>query len=213
LEDLNSLSIDELKKIRLKEEEASLKSNFFNPLDKFTEIDDLLRENIKQQHFTNQLLLALYYKKEKDGKIVPIQPNGIDTSAILEGLRGAGDDYKTLVVNIEGEKITGSETIFKISGTGILAECKFQSSNLDVNNKAYGVRIYSDKDIIYQDTWANFESRSFFETDMTCYEDVIGYYILSFKTIGYLKNLKIEVYDSKASFTNIYIKYHQKSGV
>jgi len=172
-----------------------------------------LKDLTQEQEVTNKILLALYIQEAEDGTITAKPIAGVDTSAILEGLRGVGDDYKTLVVNIEGGRITGSEKILKISGTGILAECKFQSSNLDVNNKAYGVRIYSDKDIIYQDTWANFESRSFFETDMTCYEDVIGYYILSFKTIGYLKNLKIEVYDSKASFTNIYIKYHQKSGV
>jgi len=116
-----------------------------------------------------------------------------------------------MVKNIENPKITGSESVFGISGTGILAEVKFQSSNSTVNNKAYSVRILSDKDIIYNGTWTNFESRSYYEADMTCYEDAInGYYILSFKKVAYLKNLKIEVYESTATFINIYIKYHER---
>ncbi len=203
----------ETKKIN-KETEKKIKEFFktkpkFNPIDKFTSVDELLKENIKQQHLTNQLLLALCYKKEKDGKIVSIQPNGIDTSAIIEGLKG-GDNYKTMVKNITST-ITGSENVFGIKGTGILAEVKFQSSNANVNNKAYSVRILSDKDIIYNGTWSNFESRSYYEADMTAYEDAInGYYILSFKKVAYLKNLKIEVYESSATFTNIYIKYHER---
>lgn len=210
LEDLKSLSDAELDKI-IQEKKKNLKSNnLFSPLDKFTKIDDLLRENIKQQHLTNQLLLALYYKKEKDGKIVPIQPNRVDTSAILEGFRG-DDIYRTIVRNIENPKITGSEKVFEIQGSGILAEVKFQSSNSTVNNRNYGVRIVSDKSMIYQDTWANFFNRSFHETDLSCWEDIPNScYLLVFQKIAFAKNLMIEVYGSTATFSNIYLKYHLK---
>ncbi len=128
-------------------------------------------------------------------------------------MRGS-DDYKIIVKNIENTKITGNEIVFEITGTGILAECKFQSSTSTTDNKTYSVRVLSDKDMIYQGTWGNFESRSYYESDLTAYDDDInGFYILSFKNIAYLKKLKIEVYESSAIFTNIYVKYHIKSGV
>lgn len=107
--------------------------------------------------------------------------------------------------------ITGSNKVFELEGSGIISELKFQSSNATVNNKAYGVRIMSDNSIIYQDTWANFENRNFYETDMSCWEDLInGFYILAFKNMAFAKNLIIEVYSSTASFSGIYLKYHLK---
>ncbi|KKL54583.1 hypothetical protein LCGC14_2263960 [marine sediment metagenome] len=213
MEDISSLTIAELKK-KIQKTEQSLKSNFVNPIDKFTKIDDLLREtvialrsSIKEQRINNKLLLAIYYKNGENGYI---QPNGIDTSAILSDL-SVRDDYKTIIKNLENVKITGSERVFEIAGMGIMAECKLQSSNSTIDNKTYSIRIFSDKDLIYSGTWANFESRSYYESDLTCYEDDInGNYILSFKNIAYLKNLKIEVYESSATLTNIYLKYHEK---
>lgn len=212
MEDISSLTDAELRK-KIIETENSLKSDF-NPIDNFTKIDDLLREtvialrsSIKEQRINNKLLLAIYYKNGEKGKI---QPNGIDTSAILSDLN-LRDDYKTLVKNLENVKITGNEIVFEISGIGIIAEIKFQSSNSTTDNKNYAVRIHSDKDLIYGGTWTTFESRSYYESDLTCYnDDINGYYILSFKNVAYLKNLKIEVYESSATFTNIYMKIHKK---
>lgn len=214
----DSLTDEELKekieaelKENIKEVKKSLKSkNLFTPIDKFTKIDDLLRENIKQQHLTNQLLLALYYKKEKDGKIIPIQPNGINTSAIFKGLK-FGDDYQTLNPILNGVVVDGSQQILTIEGSGIIDVIKFVSSTANANNKSYGVSIQCDKNLLYKNTFTELEARTPNERGMVFYEDTIKLvYIGMFKTISYTKGFKIEVYDSKATFSMIQIKYHKK---
>lgn len=226
--DFSNLSDEEIEKMtqglneEVKELEARLKKKpiFNNPIiDKFTKIDDLLRQNIalqkdliEQVYISNKLALATYYK---DGgtSVAPKDPYSVDTS-ILERLKVSSDDYKTLVKNFENMKVSGSEKIFEIEGSGIVAEIKFQSSNATATNKVYGVRIMSDNSIVYQDTWSKFEGRNAYETDMTCYEDLIsGFYILAFKNMAFAKSLIIEVYGSAGltiSFSNIYLKYHLK---
>ena len=65
-----SCNIDLQKLIKIQEEESSLKSNFKNPIDKFTKIDDLLRQNIALQRDLNKILLALYIQERADGSTV-----------------------------------------------------------------------------------------------------------------------------------------------
>ena len=219
LEDFSDLTVEEIEKMtkNINEEVKELevrfkkKTNFKNPIDKFTDVDELLRQNINQQYITNKLLFAIYYKQGISGSIdrdiKPYQSNDI-----IERMKVSGDDYKTLVNNIANMKISGSNKVFEIEGSGILAECKIQSSNATVNNKAYGVSIVSDNSVVYKDTWANFENRSHYETDMSCWEDaILGHYILAFKNMAFAKSLTIEIYGSTVSvFSNIYLKYHLK---
>ncbi len=214
MEDISSLSIAELKK-KIQEKENSLKSNFVNPIDKFTSIDDLLREtvialrsSIEEQRINNKLLLAIYYK---DGSITPYEPNGVDTSAILEGLRG-GDDYQTLNPLFHNLKVDGKQQIINIEGSGIIDVIKFVSSTSTANNKSYSVRITCDKTVLYANTFTELEARTPNERGMVCYEDTINLeYIMMFKLIGYTKSIKIDVYNSNnVDFSLIQIKYHKK---
>lgn len=219
LEDLSKLTTEQIKKmtedvnkdiedikIRLKK-----KPIFNSPIDKFTKIDDLLRQNIalqkeliEQMYISNQLSWATL-KKSSDGDFISPYPNG-DRPIIL----GGDDDYKTIVSNITNMKISGGSKVFEINGSGIVAEVRFQSSNI-ATNRIYGVRIVSDNSIVYQDTFANFFNRSFHETDLSCWEDVPhGYYLLVFQRIAFSKNLIVEVYGSIATFSDIYLKYHLK---
>ena len=220
MSDLNSLSIEELRK-KVQEKKAnfskSLKIDSSKILDKYTNIDELVRDLVLAQHetndalnMTNKLLIALYLQEASDGSLVAKQPNGIiDTSAILEGLRG-GDDYRTLNKIIHNE--TGDKTILEIKGSGIIDVIKFVSSNASVDNKDYSVRIRSDTTILYANTWAEFEARTPSERGMVCYEDDITHneYLLIFKTIAYSENLTIEIYESNATLSLIQVKYHEK---
>lgn len=219
MEDFSKLSVEEIEKMtrninnEVKELEVRLKKKpiFNSPIDKFTKIDDLLRQNIhlqkeliEQIYISNQLSWATL-KKSSDGFISPY-PNG-DRPIIL----GGDDDYKTIVNNLTSMKISGSSEVFKIDGSGIVGEIMFKSSNATVNNKVYGVRIMSDNSIAYQDTWANFFNRSFHEVDVSCWEDLVrNYYLLVIQKIAFAKNLIIEVYGSTTHFTDIYIKYYLK---
>jgi len=218
--DITSLSTENIKKIVEKQREAK-KANLSkglkipipkNPLDKFTSIDELLRENITaqrdlfdEQRTTNKLLLALYYK---DGAGVSIQPNGVDTTAILEGLRG-GDDYRTLNKIIHNE--TGDKTILEVVGSGIIDVIKFVSPTTTVDNKDYSVRIRSDTTILYANTWTELEARTPNERGMVCFEDEdSNEYLLMFKTIAYSEKFTIEVYDSNATLSMVQVKYHER---
>lgn len=223
LEDFSDLTVEEIEKMtrninkEVKELEVRLKKkpNFnLNIIDKFTGVDELLRQNIhlqkeliEQMYISNQLSWATYKKTQgADGGFISPYPNG-DKPIIF----GGDDDYKTIVNNVANMKISGSNKVFNIEGSGIVAEVMFKSTNATVNNKAYGVRIMSDNSIAYQDTWANFFNRSFHEVDLACWEDLIrNYYLLEFQNITFTKNLIVEVYGSTAHFTDIYIKYHLK---
>ena len=216
MDDIGSLSIAELKK-KIQEKEKSLKSNFKNPIDKFTKIDDLLRENIilqrdliEEQHISNKLLLALYYKQEKDGFIAPYQSNGINSEAILKGLQG-GDDYQTL--NPISYNISGKDAIIEIKGSGIIDTIKLVSNNTTTDNKSYSIEITCDKSILYKNTFAELEARAGTERGMVCYEDLIkNLYVLIFRTILYTNGFKIKVINSKTTtkFTLFQVKYHKK---
>ncbi|MEE9378844.1 MAG: hypothetical protein V3V33_12505 [Candidatus Lokiarchaeia archaeon] len=209
--DISSLSIEDLKKGIIKKKNNILNTaRSKNPLDKFTSIDELLRENIKAQRdladITHKLLLAIYYK---GGGETSITPNGVDTTAILESLTG-GDDYRTL--NKIFNNVTGDKTILEVEGSGIIDVIKFVSSNTSVLNKEYSVRIRSDTTILYQNSWTELEARSPNERGMVAFEDdtINNEYLLIFKTIAYSEDFMIEVYDSSATLSMVQIKYHEK---
>jgi len=218
------LTIDEIKKgiqaekNRIQAEKNRLKSNFKNPLDKITSIDDLLRETIaslkdltQEQEVTNKILIAMYIQEGADGSMTAKPIAGVDTESILAGLRG-GDDYQTLNPILNNVAINGNEQIINIEGSGIIDVIKFVSSTSTANNKSYSVRITCDKSILYANTWTELASRTPNERGMVCYEDIINLeYILMFKLIAYSDNFKIDVYDcNNAKFSMIQIKYHKK---
>ncbi len=219
LTDVKSLSIDDLKKgIQEKKNSILKKINSVrskNPIDKFTSIDDLLRETIaslkdltQEQEVTNKILIAMYIQEGADGSMTAKPIAGVDTSAILQGLRG-GDDYRTLNKIIYNE--IGDNTILEVNGSGIIDVIKFVSSTSTVDNKDYSVRIWCDATILYANTWTELEARTPNERGMVCYEDIINLeYILMFKTISYTEGFKIEVYDSNATLTMAQIKYHER---
>ena len=202
--DFDLISEAELKK-KITEIETRLKKK--KPLNFSTSTDELLRQLIEQLHISNQLSVVSYKKTQINGSINPYQ-SGKD----VERLEVSSVDYKTIVKNFGSMIIKGSEKVFEIAGSGIVAELMFKSSTATVQNKAYGVRIMSDNSIAYQDTWDNCFNRSFHEVGMACWIDGIrNYYILEFQDIIFAKNLIIEVYGSSAPhFTDIFLKYYLK---
>jgi len=152
---------------------------------------------------SNRLLLALL--KAQYGSKVPFEPEGIDAEAILESL-GAGDDYQTL-----NKILSGKDANISVKGTGIIDTIKLVSNTTTTDNKDYSVEIVCDDNILYKDTWDNLETRTATERGMVCYEDDIkGQYLLIFRTILYTESFEIKVFASKATFSLVQVKYHQK---
>ncbi len=179
-------------------------------IDKYTQIDDILRELYKQQQLTNKLLYSLYLKSGSSNTTI-INPSEGITGDSLEGL--LSERYRSKVKNFVNQIITGTKVILEMEGSGAISEMLFLSSDALAANAVYGVRIISDGIIIYQDTYTGFTSRSNYETDMTAFNDAgNSNYVLTFQSIAYDNSFKIEVYDSTATFTDIYIKYHEKIG-
>lgn len=230
--DLDKYSITQLRKIKENLEQQKKESSFGisdkiakkkgTIIDEFTSIDDLLRVTIqdlqdlimeqretnRQMQINNKLLLALYYKEDSDGNLVQRDPMGIDT-AILESI-SRGGAHITRVVNIINRTIGEKEIIFEQKFEGALAEVLFISSTSTTNNKSYSARIVADDNIIYEDSYTNFESRSNYETDMACFEDELNdVYLLQFQNVNFNQKVLVEVYDSSATFQRIYIKYHR----
>lgn len=212
---ISSLSIENLKKVVEKkqkdEKQYNLSKGFKINIDKYTKIDELLRDLIKETHITNKILVALYIQEAADGSMVAKDPTGVDTSAILKGLRGV-DDYRTLNPIFNNIKIEGSsKEIFNVKGSGIIDVIKFISSTSTVNNKDYSVRIRGNNTILYQNSWTELESRTPNERGMVCFEDEDNNeYVLIFKTIAYSESFKIEIYDSNATLDMIQVKYHER---
>ena len=154
---------------------------------------------------SNKLLLALYIEEAADGTLIAKQPNGIDTGKILESI-GGGVERTTIIKSIPN--FSGDKQAFELSDSGFVIEVMFKSSTSTTDNKDYSIRIKADDIIIYQDSFTNFESRNKFERDMTCYEDTEdSYYFLHFKNISYRNSFIIEVYESEATFEQVYLKY------
>ncbi len=204
------LNIDELRK-KVAEKGRALEAILKNPIDKFTDVDDLLRENlilqrdlIEEQHISNKLLLHILFKEDSGG-LAPYKPEGIDTEAILEGL-GAGDDYQTL-----NKILSGKDANISVEGSGIIDTIKLVSNTTTTDNKDYSVEIVCDDNILYKDSWDNLEARTATERGMVCYEDDIkGQYLLIFRTILYTERFSVKVFSSKATFSLVQVKYHQK---
>lgn len=226
--DFNNLSVEQLRIVKQdleKKAKAQVKNITEKKgtlLDQFTSIDDLLRETIlalrdltqdqretnRQLQIVNKLLLAIYFKEDGNGNIVAAN-QGLDASAILQEISQGGSRI-TRVVNLINKQIDGSEIVFQGEFEGQLTEVLFKSETSGTDNDDYGVRIVSDEDIIYQDTYTEFAARQNTETAMAAFEDEInGWYLLQFQDVFFNNKIKVEVYDSSATFLRIYIKYHR----
>ena len=179
--------------------------------DKFTQQDELLVELIEETEQTNKLLvlsnrllLALLKAQYGNGEI-----------PVIEGLEGfGGSKYRTRVIRFDNVKETGR--IFLLSGAGVISEVELISSNSSVNNKDYGVRIVADDNIIYDNSWDEFEARNMHEADMTAFEDSNNdKYVLLFQDICYEDSCYLEIYGMHTSceFNYINVKYHEKIGI
>ncbi len=223
LEDLSKLSVEQIEKMTqgLNEEVDEIKTRLkkkpiFNnsPIDKFTKIDDLLRQNIalqkdliEQVHISNKLALATYYKNGITSS-VPTDPYGVDTS-VLERLKVSSDDYQTLnpiMLNLDG-----NDAGIRVDGSGIIDTIKFVSTTTTIDNKDYTVEVKCDKTILYNNTFAELEARTGTERGMVCYEDLLAFkYLLIFRTILYTNGFEIRVLNSKAKFELFQVKYHKR---
>jgi len=211
MEDLSKLTTEEIKKLTqdINEEVDDIKTRLKKkkPLNFSTSTDELLRQLIEQLHISNQLSVVSYKKTQINNNINPYQTKGDITERVLV----SSDNYTTIVKNTGNTTITGSGKIYEINGSGIVGELKFKSSDATVNNQGYSVRIVADNSIVYDDSWLNFSFKSFHEVDMSCWQDVPNAcYLLVFQKIAFSKNLLVEIYNSTASFTDIYLKYHLK---
>lgn len=197
-----------------------IKNKIESSIDKYTKIDDILREVYKQNQITNRILLAIYIRLGKVSPTIPTQPQPIvleptPNELPLGDLESIfSDNYTSKVEYLSNKIIVGSKKIFDKKMSGVLVECKFHSSNLLPANKVYNVRILADGGVVYDDSYANFEARNNYESDMTCYEDSNNnFYVLIFQNIVFTNSLVIEVYGSTTTFTEIYLKYHKKVGI
>ena len=224
--DLDKYSVEQLKKIKDSLEKEKIKSadsktkkqktpSDLQPITNFGSTDELLYDNIlatkdlisqqketnRQLEINNKLLLTLF-SEEKDEKKA-------SNDTILAGmLKGLG--MVTQVVEFNNKTIGEKEIVFQGNFEGGLAEILFVSSTSTTNNKAYSARIVADDNIIYQDSYTNFEAKNATETDMACFEDEFNnWYLLQFQKVNFMKSILVEIFDSSATFLRIYVKYHK----
>ena len=191
---------------------ASLKNKLLN-VDKYTGIDELLVELNERTEHTNELLvlsnrILFMMLKKQFGGVVPE----------IEGLEDiAGSRYSTRVIRVDNVKfsvLNRQEIIFTLKDAGIISEIELISSNSDVDNKNYKIRLVADDEPIYHDSWDNFNSRTNHEADMTAFDDTNNNkYVLLFQDIIFEESCYLEVYESYATFDYINVKYHKKIGL
>lgn len=181
-------------------------------LDRYTQIDDLLRISIRQQTLTNKLLVALLAgtgQQQVEGVDLLTMAQQLNVKDILQA-----DTYKTTIKNPKNISTTSltKKLIFEAKYGGTLGEVYFLSDVSNDNNNNYKVKIISDGEVIYEDTWTNFNIRSNYERDMTAFYDDDNY-VISFQNIAFNNSLLIEVVGTTVNtvtFHNIYIKIHKK---
>lgn len=179
-------------------------------LDKFTKQDDILGYLLQEQQRTNKhlemsnkLLYAIYLQGQ--GQSISPEQINVDFGSM-------GGSLRTKVHDIDNPKALGTKSeIFKLVSKGFISEVKFISSDLNSDNQLYSVRIKCDDNIVYNGSWLQFASRSLHETDVTAFNDETNnVYILHFINFFFIYNFSVELYNNKAEFTQIYIKYNEE---
>jgi len=180
-------------------------------LDRFTQTDDLLRKLIQEQNTTNQLLYSFLRTGSAPQSIIISSPEGESQSAPI-----LSDNYKTFIYRANNIVINSSSfvnqqaKIFeKIGISGIIKQIKLLSDVSDSDNSSYGIRIMSDDDVLLEATYSELATYSNYESDITVYNDS-SYYIMIIEEISFTNSIRIEVYNSDATFDLVEIKYHQR---
>jgi hypothetical protein len=112
--------------------------------------------------------------------------------------------YTTSVVRLV-EPIIGKKTILSQKGEGAISEMVFLGVSTVAANKEYSIQISTDGNIIYNDTWDNLSSISAYVSDMSCFDDGT-YYVLAFQDLFYQESIFVQVQNSSADFSLIYLK-------
>lgn len=183
-------------------------------LDKWTKIDDILRDNskllnklINEQIKTNQYLVALLNKKFVDIDLALPESIGGEIIKNLNYL------YKTITHKWTNQVVASSDklTILKGNYTGIVSEVMIRTSDAAAANKNYSFRILADNEIIYDDTWDNFNTENGLMSDMSAFDNGT-WYVLAFNTIAFTNAIEIEIYNlsNSITFSKVFIKYHRR---
>ena len=73
----------------------------------------------------------------------------------------------------------------------------------------HSIKIISDNDILFDNTYTELAARSNYEADMTAFSDAT-YYVVNVQNIAFQNSIMVQLYNSSATFDHIYIKYHEK---
>lgn len=188
--------------------------NKINPIDQYTSVDEILINNqlalnnlIKQQMITNKLLIAMI-QGMGNGAGLPIKEGAL--TGIISGMVNE-NSYKTLRYEFENQPIIGSSTVMTDTGAGNIAEAMFLTPYVadGDDNQIFTVRIVSDGNPIYNNSFLNYLVSSNFEVDMTAFDNG-EYNCITFQNIAFNESIHVEVNSSKATFTRIYVKLHKK---
>lgn len=196
VEDLKNISTEKLREI-VAEKKKTLadivsvikKEKKEVPIDRFADISTLLYENILAQKETNVQLR----------KLIELYQREVPTI----------ERYGILVHLLQNVVIIGKKTVFEGNFAGIINEISFRSVSSVPANGIFSIRVTADENIPYADSYTNFAARHKYETDMTAFDDD-DFYIVQFQNIAFNKSILIEVYDSTATFSRIYMKYHKE---
>lgn len=213
----NNSDILKEKKKQLEELQKIYQEKKGSAIDQFTNIDDILRathniqvdmlymlKNLAMSSALQNELLYHIYIKGFGGKREDIKIEGLDS---LFGNRMVTKNIK--LSNITPS--TDNEEVYNLDGNGYVVEIIFLSSDSSTDNKEYSVRVTSNDNIIYDDSWDNFNSSSEYQNGATAFDnDRNGYYILNLQNFFFRNGFKINVYNSSATFTEINIKYHKE---
>jgi len=127
-------------------------------------------------------------------------PSTTEERNILEQLK----KYTTQVLKI-AQSVIGTYTIINKKGEGAISEVVLLSDSTLPTNKAYKVQIIADGNEIYNGTWTEFSAISAYLSDMSCFDDGT-YYVLAFQDIFYKEDIFIQIQQSTAIFSMIYMK-------
>lgn len=179
----------------------------FDIIDTFTSIDELLeviallqQQTYKQQELTNKLLYLLI---QSIGQGQPVQVDLGNTSNLLS----ISDEYKTFI--FQRVNFSGDAVVFEKQASGIISELSFLSDVSDSDNADFSIKIVSDNDVLVDKTYTELAGKNNYRTDITAYNDS-SYYALIFKDIAFSSNIVIQIYNSSATFDEIYLKYHER---
>lgn len=180
-----------------------------NIIDKFTSLDDTMKVNalllqnlLKQQQVTNKLLALQLQAIGQPAQQIGF---GEDMTPLITG----EGKYKSFVFKLVS--VSGDRVVFKKEMTGIISEIYFLSDVSDANNAVYNIKLVSDNDVLYDDSYSNLMARSDYEADMTAFSDAT-YYILNVQNIAFQNSIIVQIYNSSATFDHVYIKYHERVG-